>query len=84
MIYQLEIYYGATVDDKVAYSAVITLEDCTKPFDCEIDEKPFRNKLIKLIEKDGFSADDFKFGWVTKEQYTNRVESLNVEVITVD
>jgi hypothetical protein len=84
MIYQLTAYYGASVGDKVIYSAVMSFDDCTKfstePIDCE----PVKNCIIDNIIKDGFNPNDFTFSWLTKEKYENKIESKTVQVIKIN
>lgn len=75
MIYQLKAYYGALLDNKVVYSAELTFNDCTKPSDTFIDDKPLKAELSRKIISDGFNSNDFTFGWVTREQYYNKFES---------
>jgi hypothetical protein len=75
MIYQLNAYYGALVENKVIYSAELTFDDCTKFLTKPINCEPLKNKIIEKIINDGFNPDDFTFDWLTKEQYENKVES---------
>lgn len=79
MIYQLTAYYGALVGDKAIYTAELNFNDCTKfltePMDCE----SIKQHIIKKIINDGFNPDDFRFDWLTKEQYENKIESKEDE-----
>jgi len=77
MIYQLEILYGALINNKVIYSIVTTFDNCTKDFDYldNVNEECYKDFIIKAIIKDGFNPNDFYFSFITKEQYDNRIES---------
>jgi hypothetical protein len=84
MIYQLSAYYGALIGDKVIYSAEMNFNDCKKLLKKPIPYEEVKNHIINNIIKDGFNPDDFTFGWLTKEQYKNKIESKVVEQFTVE
>lgn len=74
MIYQLTIYYGALAGDKVIYSSETHLDNCTNLITEEqVNEELFKFPIRQQILKDGFVPDDFKFDYITKEQYENRI-----------
>jgi len=75
MIYQLKAYYGALVNGKVIYSAELTFDDCTKLLTEPLDSDFLKDHITNKIIGDGFNSDDFTFGWLTKEQYENKIES---------
>jgi hypothetical protein len=75
MIYQLTVYYGAFLRDKVIYSMELNFNDCTTLLTEPIDPEPYKQHIIDKIISDGFNPDDFTFDWLTKEQYDNRIES---------
>jgi len=76
MIYQLKIYYGALIGDKVIYSAELNFDDCTTLLNEPIDHKPLKKYIINKIIKDGFDPSNFIFDWLTKKQYENKIESI--------
>lgn len=71
MIYQIQIYYGALLNDKAIYSIETSLENCTKIQEA-INEEPLKNLIINAIKNDGLNPSDFEIGFLTKEQYDNR------------
>lgn len=78
MIYQLKLYYGAKLQGQAIYTAEIEMQDCKQVFlpeNIEDLDIPLKAQIFALIEKDGFSAEDFEFGWLTQEEYDNRVDS---------
>ena len=75
MIYQLQAYYGALIGDKAIYTVAMSFDDCTKLLDKSIDAEPYKREIMEQIRQDGFNPNDFKFDWITKEQYDNRMES---------
>jgi hypothetical protein len=75
MIYQMTLYFGAIINEKVIYSGEITFDDCTQLLKEPVNFTPFKEELIRLIEKDGFNPNDFTYDWITKEQYSNKIES---------
>ena len=83
MIYQLKTYYGASINGKVIYSAELTFDDCTKLLTNPLDSSSRKDYITNKIIDDGFNPDDFTFGWVTKEQYENKIESKVDEEIEV-
>jgi len=83
MIYQLKTYYGASINGKVIYSAELTFDDCTKLLTNPLDSSSLKDYITNKIIDDGFNPDDFTFGWVTKEQYENKIESKVDEEIEV-
>jgi len=83
MIYQLKVYYGALVNDKVIYSAELTFDDCTKLLTEPLDSSSLKDYINNKIIADGFNPDNFTFGWLTKEQYENKIESKVDEEIEV-
>ncbi len=81
MIYQLKIYYGAILNGQAIYSLAVSLEDC-KRFPEEINEENYENMIKMKIVEDGFNPDDFKIGYLTKEQYENRFSPKTEKVTT--
>ncbi|WP_321834765.1 hypothetical protein [Clostridium butyricum] len=81
MIYQMIIYYGAMLNGQAIYSLQTTLEDCNK-FPSEMNETMFRYPIEQAILKDGLNIDDFKIGYLTKEQYENRFDIEHEKVTT--
>lgn len=81
MIYQMIIYYGAMLDGQAIYSSQTTLEDCNK-FPKDINETMFRYPIEQAILKDGLNINDFKIGYLTKEQYENRFDIEHEKVTT--
>jgi len=75
MIYQLKAYYGALIKEKVIYSAELTFDNCTKLLTNPLDSSSLKDYITNKIIDDGFNSDDFTFGWLTKEQYENKIES---------
>jgi hypothetical protein len=59
------------LNGQAIYSLETLFENCTK-FPDEINEKVFKNQIEKMIITDGLSPNDFKLGFLTKEQYDNR------------
>lgn len=81
MIYQMTIYYGATVNGQAIYTMENTFLDCTK-LPKTLDDKVYKEFIMERIKKDGFNPSDFEIGFLTKEQYENRLFS-NEEKTTV-
>ena len=75
------IYYGAMLNGQAIYSLQTTLEDCNK-FPSEMNETMFRYPIEQAILKDGLNIDDFKIGYLTKEQYENRFDIEREKVTT--
>jgi len=83
MIYQLKAYYGASINGKVIYSAELTFNDCTKLLTKPLDSNSLKDHITNKIIADRFNPDNFIFGWLTKEQYENKIESKVDEKIEV-
>ena len=82
LIYQMKIYYGAKLNNKVIYSTEITLEDCRR-FPNKIDEKIYKEQLKQFIIKDGFAKpEDFTYGFLTKAEYENRITKNKEKTIS--
>lgn len=80
MIYQLTIYYGATLNNEVVYSLESNIKDCTKLPD-NINDSMFRYHIEQAILQDGFNPNDFTIGYLTKEQYENRSNKGNENTV---
>lgn len=86
MIFQLEVYYGAMLNGRAIYTLKNSLENCTKfPHELDKYESHFKNLITENIKKNGFDPNDFEFGFLTKEQYENRLgkENENSQSFTV-
>lgn len=74
MVYQMTIYYGALLDGKTVYSMSSTFVDCTK-FPEKLNEELYRDVIVERIKADGFDPNDFEIGFLTENQYEDRLLS---------
>lgn len=81
MIYQMQIYYGASLNGQAIYTMENSLEDCRKMPEI-INDEPLRKLMENTIRHDGLSPDDFEIGFLTKEQYDNRYNPENEKTET--
>lgn len=82
MFFQIEYYYGASINGQAIYCMKNSFTDCTK-FPQTLEEKFCKEFIIERIKKDGFDPNDFEIGFLTKEQYENRLDKETEKSTTI-